>query len=86
MQIGEVWLYQKSATKRRMKLVPVYITGGRYYGSSGGVSNFWDFREINKDGTLGESGHDYNNGPFVEKLDATVTVTIKIKPRKKRSS
>ncbi len=45
----------------------VVITGGSYYGASGGVSNFWYWREILPDGTLGEQKHGYDNkGEFTE--------------------
>jgi len=43
-----------------------YITGGTYYGSNGGICNFWDWTYFNEDGTLSEeteSGYD-NGSPF----------------------
>lgn len=32
----------------------VKIVGGSYYGTYGGVSNFWDWREVLPDGSLAE--------------------------------
>lgn len=44
-----------------------YVTGGSYYGSSGGISNFWYWTYFKADGSLSTShkGNGYNNGsPF----------------------
>jgi hypothetical protein len=49
--VGEVWIYDG---KR------VWITGGSFWGEHG-ISNFWNFRYILEDGTLGESGGTYHN-------------------------
>lgn len=35
----------------------IYITGGQYYGQNGRISNFWYWRDINDDGTLGKTEH-----------------------------
>jgi len=40
---------------------PSLITGGQYMGEYG-ISNFWYWRTIKKDGTLGKEYHGYNNG------------------------
>lgn len=50
--VGTIWRYKGK---------PVFITGGQYTGSYGGISNFWNFRTIEKDGTLGEEYGDYDN-------------------------
>ena len=52
MFTGKVYIYKKKHK--------VLITGGQYE-SGGRVSNFWFFNFINKDGTLGKEGGDYNN-------------------------
>lgn len=71
MEIGEVRMYKGR--------VPVLITGGQRYGSSGGISNFWYFRRVNKDGTLGRNGSDYDNGPFTGKMrHKKVTLVLEI--------
>jgi hypothetical protein len=41
----------------------VYITNGKYY-SNGRMSNFWYWRRVNKDGTLGKEENGY--GGFSE--------------------
>ena len=69
MRIGSVWIYKGR---------PVYITGGRYQGRHG-VSNYWNFQYIKNDGTLGEGGSDYDNGPFTEEItNVHVTITIQL--------
>lgn len=37
----------------------IEITGGSFYGEYGGISNFWEWREVFPDGTLGpiETGY-----------------------------
>jgi hypothetical protein len=41
-------------------IYPVLITGGKYL-SNGLLSNFWDWRKINDDCSLGELEHGYGN-------------------------
>lgn len=67
-KIGEVFLVDKKF---------IYITGGSYYGSYGRISNFWNWRVVNKDGTLGveESGY----GRLGERVDIDVYIKIKTK-------
>lgn len=36
----------------------VYVTGGQYE-VNGRISNFWYWRKLNPDGTLGAEGHGY---------------------------
>ena len=57
MNIGDVCIYRK----KRL----VYITDGAEY-VDGRLSNFWNFRYINPDGTLSRKGDgNYDNGSFV---------------------
>lgn len=56
LQIGKVYLYKNK---------PCLITGGNYE-IKRRVSNFWYGQLIKKDGTLGKSICDYDNGPFSE--------------------
>lgn len=53
MNIGEVRIING-----RLSL----ITGGGYWGSGGGVSNFWYWKTIRQNGTLGKEYHGYNDG------------------------
>jgi len=74
MVIGRVYLY---------KTHPVLITDGQMYGSYGGVSNFWYFRYIKEDGTLGKSGCDYDDGnPGFQKTNKYKVITTVIKKEK----
>ena len=43
----------------------VKITGGQYWGEFG-LSNFWYWRKVNDDGTLGEKQHGYGWRPEEE--------------------
>lgn len=52
MNIGGVYLYKNKK--------PVYITEGQY-DVNGRISNYWNFRYIKKDGTLGKRSGDYDN-------------------------
>lgn len=45
---------------------PVYITSGQYTGTYGGISNFWYWKPILEDGSLGELEHGYYRGDFDE--------------------
>lgn len=67
MFIGNILLYKGKL---------VYITGGSYK-INGRISNCWSFKYVNKDGSLGESGSDYDNelGKF-EKPKKNYVVTI----------
>jgi hypothetical protein len=64
MHVGGVYLYEDK---------PVYITDGQYE-SNGRISNYWRFRYINKNGSLGESGGDY--GGCFEKYTGKATIKI----------
>lgn len=44
---------------------PALITSGYYMGEHG-VSNFWTWRYIKADGSLGKEGKGYNNGKDFE--------------------
>lgn len=55
MKIGEV---------RNINGKPALITSGSYMGTYG-VSNFWYWRYIKKDGSLGKEGHGYDNGEYM---------------------
>lgn len=51
LEIGKVFLYEKKG-----KRIPVYIEDGEYTNS-----NYWYWRKIRKDGSLGRLEHGYNN-------------------------
>jgi len=53
----------------------VYITDGSYKGSNGRVSNFWDFKKIKSDGSLGSLRSGYGN---FFKSDTEYQIDIKI--------
>ena len=62
MQTGKLYLYKKY---KNSKPKLVLITSGRY-GINGRVCNFWNFTEINPDGTLSNivKGGDYDNAEY----------------------
>lgn len=66
-EIGQCYLYQGK---------PVYITDGCVE-SGGRVSNWWSFKYINKDGTLGRSGGCYGY-EFTEKISCKVYTKVEI--------
>ena len=49
IKIGQKWIIKGKLCQ---------ITGGQYWGERG-LSNHWDWREVNEDGTLGKAGSDY---------------------------
>lgn len=61
LHIGKIFNYNNK---------PCVIVGGFYYGTNGGISNFWHFRPILPNGTLGKTRADYaNNDKFTECSD-----------------
>lgn len=50
---------------KKVKPIPVYILGGQYE-VDGRISNFWSWRVVLKDGTLGEEQCGYGNFETVE--------------------
>ena len=59
---------------------PIYVTAGQYEGAHG-ISNFWHWRFIRKDGTLGRKGSGYGRG-FPPIRDAKVIIRIEF-PKEK---
>jgi hypothetical protein len=53
------------------------ITGGQMYGSHG-ISNFWHWRTIRKDGTLGKEYSGYNSGEHKFSRPINHKVVIKV--------
>ena len=66
-EIGKCYLYQGK---------PVYVTDG-CTSSGGRVSNWWSFKYINKDGTLGRSAGCYGY-EFTEKIPCKVYTKVEI--------
>ncbi len=62
LQIGKLYLYNTSKSDKKIYKL-VLITDGQYYGSSGGISNFWEFSYINPHSGMlsGKTGCDYDN-------------------------
>ena len=54
------------------------VTGGGYFAPGGGVSNFWYWRTIRKDGTLGKEYSGYNTGVFNVSRPVKHEVVIKV--------
>ncbi|CAK0760401.1 hypothetical protein CCP1ISM_90014 [Azospirillaceae bacterium] len=54
--------------------MPVYITDGQSE-SGGRVSNWWGFRFINEDGTLGKASGCYGN-EFTDEIKCKVVITV----------
>jgi len=67
---GQVYLY---------KGTPVFITGGEYMGTYG-ISNYWYWRKIKSDGTLGRSYRGYDNGGYFTEYPGEFEIIIKLKP------
>lgn len=66
---GKVYLYKGK---------PVFMTGGQYFGSWG-VSNFWHWRRIKKDGTLSQKEYcDYDNRGLFKKYPGKYTIEVKL--------
>lgn len=61
--VGKVYIvgenFHFKYPKRTNRLV--YITGGSYNGRNGRISNFWYWKDIEEDGTLGKSNNGYGN-------------------------
>ena len=57
---GQVVIYWGDFNSKNPKPSVVYITGGEYY-SGGRLSNFWDWRFVNRDGTLGNEDCGYGS-------------------------
>jgi hypothetical protein len=74
LQVGQVYLY---------KGYPVYITGGQYMGTYG-ISNYWYWRKIKEDGTLGRSAKGYDNNGYFTEYPGNFEIIIKLKPNKKK--
>lgn len=55
----------------------VYVTGGTYMGFNG-VSNFWTYRKVKKDGTLSKREYGCYGGEFDCPLKAKVTINVEI--------
>jgi len=55
----------------------IYITSGSYE-SNGRISNFWHWKEVNPDGTLGKEGCDYWCEEWVP-VDFELIVKVKVK-------
>lgn len=70
MQIGEVRIINGKLS---------LITTGQMYGSHG-ISNFWRWRTIRKDGTLGKEYQGYNNGDhrFSQPIKHKVVIKVDV--------
>ena len=68
MQVGEVRMI-----KGKLSL----LTSGSYQGQFG-ISNFWTWRTIRKDGTLGRESSGYNNGEHTFSKPIKHKVIIKV--------
>jgi hypothetical protein len=66
-EIGKRYLYNNRV---------VEVTSGQFWGTYG-VSNFWKFRYVNPDGTLGEQGGDYG-GCFWDLFQTMVVNTEEV--------
>lgn len=63
LQVGKVYRYQGKTVK---------VTDGEYYGTYG-LSNFWYWREVLPDGSLGKEQSGYDHGGFEPVAHPTVT-------------
>ena len=68
--IGSVVLY-------RPLNKPVYIEAGAWT-IEGRLSNFWDWRFINKDGSLGKKGQGYGDFEKIKGVKIKHTITVKL--------
>jgi len=57
----------------------VYIVKGTYY-SNGRVSNFWHWRRVNTDGSLGKEEHGYGNF-YKSENKYKIEIKVKIIPK-----
>ena len=60
--------------------LPVYIVSGSYYGSYNRISNFWKWKPVNKDGSLGETISGYWRWGTKE-MKAIIITTVKLDTR-----
>ena len=68
LSVGKVYNHPKGG--------PVYITSGKFL-SNDRLSNFWYWKPIHKDGTLGEEKSGY--GGNWDELSANVEIDITVK-------
>ena len=73
-KIGTV-MYRLNGHK---KLQLVYVEDGQYMGEFNRITNFWSWRKVNEDGTLGRLQHGYGKGFFKYPKRKKVTIKVEI--------
>ncbi len=63
--------YSDDGTYDTLKTKMIYVTGQT-------SQNHWEWRDINDDGTLGESDNGYNNNGLFQERMAKVVTTVKV--------
>lgn len=66
--VGGIFYHTKGKKRRK-----VQITGGSYYDDDGRVFNFWYWRPMRADGTLGKEEYGYNNEGAFSVIEKQIT-------------